>query len=213
MKALCLFFTLSLAQVILANGPMNQLIIETIGRKLKDVIGADILKNRELLQQIVDLQKSEAAQIYKFIDESMDKLSNDIFLTISEMKNNTETNILNIKMTMKDNLENMNAKVKMNDQKIVESMIGQNGSALSLTEDWMRESTEAIEVRNRSFISFSFFILHILQDIVSSRLSVCGHTQNHISPGVVSYDNILQSNTKEIRILGQTIKVRRVPCF
>ena len=70
MKASCLFFTLSLAQVILANGPMNQLNIETIGRKLKDVIGADILKNRELLQQIVDLQKSEAAQIYKFIDES-----------------------------------------------------------------------------------------------------------------------------------------------
>ena len=86
MKASCLFFTLSLAQVILANGPMNQLNIETIGRKLKDVIGADILKNRELLQQIVDLQKSEAAQIYKFIDESMDKLSNDIFLQISEMK-------------------------------------------------------------------------------------------------------------------------------
>ena len=132
MKASCLFFTLSLAQVILANGPMNQLNIETIGRKLKDVIGADILKNRELLQQIVDLQKSEAAQIYKFIDESMDKLSNDIFLTISEMKNNTETNILNIKMTMKDNLENMNAKVKMNDQKIVESMIGQNGSVQRL---------------------------------------------------------------------------------
>ena len=209
MKALCLFFTLSLAQVILANGPMNQFNIETIGRKLKDVIGADILKNRELLQQIVDLQKSEAAQIYKFIDESMDKLSNDIFLTISEMKNNTETNILNIKMTMKDNLENMNAKVRMNDQKIVESMIGQNGAALSLTEDWMRDSTE---VRNRSFISLSFFILQILQDIMSSSISVCGHTQNHISPGVVSYDNILQSNTKDIRILGQTIKVRRVPC-
>jgi hypothetical protein len=147
MKVSCLFLTLSLAQAILANSPMNQLNIETIGRKLKDVIGADILKNRELLQQMVDLQKSEASQIYKYIDESMDKLSNDIFLTISEMKNNTETNLLNIKMTMKDNLENMNAKVKMNDQKIVESIIGQNGSALSLTEDWIRKSTEAIEVR------------------------------------------------------------------
>ena len=162
MKASCLFLTLTLAQANLANSPINQLNIETIGRKLKDVIGADILKNRELLQQMVDLQKSEASQIYKYIDESMDKLSNDIFLTISEMKNNTETNILNIKMTMKDNLENMNAKVKMNDQKIVESIIGQNGSALSLTEDWMRESKEAIEVRDRSFLSIlsSFFIFY-----------------------------------------------------
>ena len=52
-----------------------------------------------------------------------------------------------------------------------------------------------------------------LQDIVSSRLSVCSHTQHHISPGVVSYDNTLQSNTKDIRILGETIKVRRLDCF
>ena len=148
MKASCLLIALSLAQTILAHSPMNQFNIETIGRKMKDVIGADILKNRELLQQIANLQKSEAKQIYKYIDESMEKLSNDIFLTMSEMKNNTEANIVNIKKTMKENLDNMNDKVKKNDQKMIENMIGLNGSALSLTEEWIRERSEAIEVRH-----------------------------------------------------------------
>ena len=37
-------------------GVRNQFNIETIGRKLKDTIAVDIQKNREILQELVDLQ-------------------------------------------------------------------------------------------------------------------------------------------------------------
>ena len=47
---------------------------------------------------MVDLQKSEAAWIYKYIDGSMEKLNNDILLTMSEMKNKTK-NIINSAVT------------------------------------------------------------------------------------------------------------------
>eukprot|EP00092_Neocalanus_flemingeri_P070164 GFUD01086084.1.p1 GENE.GFUD01086084.1~~GFUD01086084.1.p1 ORF type:complete len:118 (-),score=41.58 GFUD01086084.1:55-408(-) len=105
MKALDIFFPLILAPATLAqssgNMPnvMNQLNIETIGKKLKDVIGADIKKNRELLQELLDLHQNETAQIYKYIDESIEKLSKETFLTMSEFKNNTEDNLHNMDNT------------------------------------------------------------------------------------------------------------------
>eukprot|EP00092_Neocalanus_flemingeri_P070161 GFUD01086081.1.p1 GENE.GFUD01086081.1~~GFUD01086081.1.p1 ORF type:complete len:403 (-),score=128.86 GFUD01086081.1:21-1229(-) len=198
MKSSVLFFPLILATAILAQSPgnmpnvMNQLNIETIGKKLKDVIGADIQKNRKLLQELLDLHHNETAQIYKYIDESIEKLSKETFLTMSEFKNNTEDNLHNMDNTMKQNLQNINAKVESNDEKILESIIGTNGSVLSLTEEWMKKRSDAIE------------------NIVSSRLSICGHNRHHITPGVVAYDNILQSNTKEIRVLGQTMEWEEV---
>ena len=53
----------------------------------------------------------------------------------------------------------------------------------------------------------SYLTLMMLQNIMSSRLSVCGHKQHHIPPGIVSYDNTMQSNAKKMSVLGQTIKV------
>ena len=46
-------------------GVRNQFNIETIGRKLKDVIAVDIQKNREILQKLVNLQKNESEQMYQ----------------------------------------------------------------------------------------------------------------------------------------------------
>ena len=138
-------------------GVRNQFNIETIGRKLKDIIAVDIQKNREILQEVVDHQKNETEQ--KYIDEAIEKLSNATFFTLNEFKNNTEENLENMKTTMKENLESMNAKVDANDKKIVESIIGANGSALALTEDWMKARSDAIEVSSSStsFIFISSF--------------------------------------------------------
>ena len=153
MKVASLFFLPLLAPAILAQSSgnipnvMNQLNIETIGRQMKDVIGVDIQKNRDLLQELLDLHVNETKKIYNYIDEAIEKLSNEAFLSMSELKNNTEDNLNNMNTMMKQNLENMNAKVESNDQKILESTIGHNGSALSLTEEWMKERSEAIEVR------------------------------------------------------------------
>ena len=199
MKVASLFFLSLLAPAILAQSSgnipnvMNQLNIETIGRQMKDVIGVDIQKNRDLLQELLDLHVNETKKIYNYIDEAIEKLSNEAFLTMSELKNNTEDNLHNMNTMMKQNLESMNAKVESNDEKILESTIGDNESALILTEEWMKARSEAIE------------------NIVSSRLSICGHTQHHIPPGTVAYDNTLQSNTKEIRVLGQTMEVSKLP--
>ena len=137
-------------------GVRNQFNIETIGRKLKDTIAVDIQKNREILQELVDLQKNETEQMYKYIDEAIEKLSNATFFTLNEFKNNTEENLENIKTTMKENLESMNAKVDANEKKIVESIMGANGSALALTEDWMKARSEAIEVSSSSSFIFIF---------------------------------------------------------
>ena len=43
-------------------GVRNQFNIETIGRKLKDIIAVDIQKNREILQELVDLQKMKLSK-------------------------------------------------------------------------------------------------------------------------------------------------------
>ena len=134
-------------------GVRNQFNIETIGRKLKDTIAVDIQKNREILQELVDLQKNETEQMYQYIDQSIEKLSKATFFTLNEFKNNTEKNL---ETTMKDNLESINAKVDANDKKIVESIMGANGSALALAEDWMKARSEAIEVSSSSSSSFIF---------------------------------------------------------
>ena len=133
-------------------GVRNQFNIETIGRKLKDVIAVDIQKNREILQELVDLQKNETEQMYKYIDQSIEKLSNATFFTLNAFKTNTEENLEKMRTTMKGNLESINAKVDANDKKIVESIMGANGSALALTEDWMKARSEAIEVSTNRFI-------------------------------------------------------------
>jgi C-terminal processing protease CtpA/Prc len=137
-------------------GVRNQFNMETIGRKLKDVIAVDIQKNREILQELVDLQTNETEQMYKYIDQSIEKLSNVTFFALKKFKNNTEENLENMKTTMKHNLESINAKVDANNKKVVESIMGANGSALALTKDWMKARSEAIEVSSSSSSSFIF---------------------------------------------------------
>ena len=126
---------------------LNKHNIETIGRKLKRVIGADIQENRNLIQELLDVQVNETEKMYKYIDEAIAKLSDETFLAIKEIKNNTEDNLQNLGSTMKQNLEKINDKVDSNDQNIINGIIGSNGSALSLTEEWMEARSEAIEVR------------------------------------------------------------------
>ena len=80
MKVASLFFLPLLSPAILAQSSgnipnvMNQLNIETIGRQMKDVIGVDIQKNRDLLQELLDLHVNETKKIYNYIDEAIEKL-------------------------------------------------------------------------------------------------------------------------------------------
>ena len=124
MKAATAVILLCSAQAFLAQsaesmpGVRNQFNIETIGRKLKDTIAVDIQKNREILQELVDLQTNETEQMIKYIDQSIDKMSNVTFFALNELNNITEENCENMKITMKDNLESINAKVDTNDKKM-----------------------------------------------------------------------------------------------
>ena len=174
----------------------NSVSIDQLSRQIRDVTSRDVQDNRKLIQDVIDTGHNETAKVYKYIDEAIKQLADNLIESIREMKNNTQENFATVEKNIKTNLEKMNSNMKTNNQLIVEGLAEGNRSSLSLLEDWVKERTISLE------------------KIVSSRLSVCVHKREHQLPGTVTFDNFIHSKSdpKIINISGKDIEVRPPLC-
>ena len=174
----------------------NSVSIDQLSRQIRDVTSRDVQDNRQLIQDVIDTGHNETAKVYKYIDEAIKQLADNLIKSIREMKNNTEENFATVEENIKTNLEKMNTNVKTNNQLIVGGLAESNRSSLSLLGDWVKERTSSLE------------------KIVSSRLSVCVHKREHQLPGTVTFDNFIHSKSdpKIIKIRGEDIEVRPNLC-
>merc|ERR1712228_440330 len=81
-----------------------------------------------------------------------------------------------------------------NNQKILEQTVASNDSALALSLNWMSRRMDAAE------------------DILTSRVGVCGVSREQKMAGVVTYDRILHptEGDKKIRLAGENLEVNDV---
>merc|ERR1712004_535358 len=73
---------------------------------------------------------------------------------------------------LKENLNSLKTITDDNNEKIIENTVNSNNSALALSLDWMSKRMDATE------------------DILTSRVGVCGVSPDRREPGVVGYDRI-----------------------
>jgi hypothetical protein len=174
----------------------NSVSIDQLSRQIRDVTSRDVQDNRQLIQDVIDTEHNETVKVYKYIDEAIKQLAENLIESIREMKNNTEENFATIEENIKTNLEKMSTNMKTNNQLIVGGLAESNISSLSLLGDWVKERTSSLE------------------KIVSSRLSVCVHKREHQLPGTVTFDNFIHSKSdpKIIKIRGEDIEVRPSLC-
>merc|ERR1712037_489171 len=156
----------------------------------KDVL-PKIEHNFNMLKLSIEREHNETSQLYEYIDASIAHATTAIIKTIIEMKTNTDESIKALEENTKENLVALKTINNENNQKILETTVNSNNSALALSLDWLSRRMDAAE------------------DILTSRVGVCGVSPKRLEPGVVNYDRILHhtEGDKKIRLAGKDLSV------
>merc|ERR1711934_492518 len=156
----------------------------------KDVLPR-IEHNFNMLKLSIEREHNETSQLYEYIDASIAHATKAIVKIIIEMKTNTDESIKALEENTKENLVALKTINNENNEKILETTVNANNSALSSSLDWMSRRMDAAE------------------DILTSRVGVCGVSPKRLEPGVVNYDRILHhtEGDKKIRLAGKDLSV------
>merc|ERR1712018_115732 len=156
----------------------------------KDVL-PKIEHNFNLLKLSIEREHNETSQLYEYIDASIAHATKAIIKTIIDLKTNTDESIKALEENTKENLVSLKTINNENNQKILESTVHSNNSALALSLDWLSKRMDAAE------------------DVLTSRVGVCGVSSKRLEPGVVNYDRILHhtEGDKRIRLAGKDLLV------
>jgi len=151
----------------------------------------DIQRNFDLIKQTNEREYNETSQLYEYIDASIAHATKSIMKAITDLKTNTDESIRALGENTRENLISLKTINNENNQKILEKTVDSNDSALALSLNWMSRRMDAAE------------------DILTSRVGVCGVSDGHTLPGVVTYNRILHptEGDKKIRLAGEDLEV------
>merc|ERR1712083_67118 len=154
----------------------------------------DIQRNFDLIKQTNEREYKETSQIYEYIDASIAHATKSIMKAITDLKTNTDESIRALGENTRENLISLKTINNENNQKILEKTVDSSDSALALSLNWMSRRMDAAE------------------DILTSRVGVCGVSREQKMAGVVTYDRILHptEGDKKIRLAGKNLEVNDV---
>merc|ERR1711881_836291 len=144
----------------------------------------DIQRNFNLIKQTNEREYKETSQIYEYIDASIAHATKSIMKAITDLKTNTDESIRALGENTRENFISLKTINNENNQKILEKTVDSSDSALALSLNWMSRRMDAAE------------------DILTSRVGVCGVSREQKMAGVVTYDRILHptEGDKKIRL-------------
>merc|ERR1712115_19317 len=144
-----------------------------------------------ILKLSIERQHNETSQLYKYIDATTSHTTAELVKRIIDLKENTDESLKALEENTKENLNSLKTITNDNNKKIIETTVNSNNSALALSLDWMSRRMDATE------------------DILTSRVGVCGVSPDRREPGVVGYDRILHhtEGDKRIRLAGKDLLV------
>jgi len=151
----------------------------------------DIQRNFNLIKQTNEREYKETSQIYEYIDASIAHATKSIMKAITDLKTNTDESIRALGENTRENFISLKTINNENNQKILEKTVDSSDSALALSLNWMSRRMDAAE------------------DILTSRVGVCGVSREQKMAGVVTYDRILHptEGDKKIRLAGKDLEV------
>merc|ERR1712186_10590 len=154
----------------------------------------DIQRNFDLIKQTNEREYKETSQIYEYIDASIANATKTNIKKITDLKTNTDESIRALGENTRENFISLKTINNENNQKILEQTVASNDSALALSLNWMSRRMDAAE------------------DILTSRVGVCGVSREQKMAGVVTYDRILHptEGDKKIRLAGKNLEVNDV---
>merc|ERR1712156_751970 len=159
--------------------------------KIQNKVTPWIQHLEKILKLSIERQHNETSQLYKYIDDSIAHATSEVVKRIIDLKENTDESLKALEENMKENLNSLKTITDDNNEKIIENTVNSNNSALALSLDWMSKRMDATE------------------DILTSRVGVCGVSPDRREPGVVGYDRILHhtEGDKRIRLAGEDLSV------
>merc|ERR1712228_1005363 len=159
--------------------------------RITNKVMPDIQRNFNLIKQTNEREYKETSQIYEYIDASIAHATKSIMKAITDLKTNTDESIRALGENTRENLISLKTINNENNQKILEQTVASNDSALALSLNWMSRRMDAAE------------------DILTSRVGVCGVSREQKMAGVVTYDRILHptEGDKKIRLAGENLEV------
>merc|ERR1712109_195303 len=162
--------------------------------KIQNKVTPWIQHLEKILKLSIERQHNETSQLYKYIDDSIAHATSEVVKRITDLKENTDESLKALEENMKENLNSLKTITDDNNEKIIETTVNSNKSALALSLDWMSKRMDATE------------------DILTSRVGVCGVSPDRREPGVVGYDRILHhtEGDKRIRLAGKDLSVSDV---
>ena len=110
--------------------------------------------NFNMLKLSIEREHNETSQLYEYIDASIAHATKAIIKTIIDMKTNTDESIKALEENTKENLISLKTINNENNQKILETTVNSNNSALALSLDWLSKRMDAAEVSFRYFHLF-----------------------------------------------------------
>ena len=60
----------------------NSVSIDQLSRQIRDVTSRDIQDNRQLIQDVIDTEHNETVKVYKYIDEAIKQLADNLIESI-----------------------------------------------------------------------------------------------------------------------------------
>merc|ERR1711963_1188261 len=159
--------------------------------KIQNKVTPWIQHLEQILKLSIERQHNETSQLYKYIDDSIAHATSEVVKRITDLKENTDESLKALEESMKENLNSLKTITDDNNEKIIENTVNSNNSALALSLDWLSKRMDATE------------------DILTSRVGVCGVSPDRREPGVVGYDRILHhtEGDKMIRLAGKNLSV------
>merc|ERR1712223_1859906 len=159
--------------------------------KIQNEVTPWIQHLENILKLSIERQHNETSQLYKYIDASISHATAELVKRIKDLKENTDESLKALEENTKENLNSLKTITEDNNEKIIENTVNSNNSALALSLDWMSKRMDATE------------------DILTSRVGVCGVSPDRREPGVVGYDRILHhtEGDKKIRLAGKDLSV------
>merc|ERR1711936_873825 len=154
--------------------------------KIQNKVTPWIQHLENILKLSIERQHNETSQLYKYMDDSIAHATSEVVKRITDLKENTDESLKALEENTKENLNSLKTITDDNNEKIIENTVNSNNSALALSLDWMSKRMDATE------------------DILTSRVGVCGVSPDRREPGVVGYDRILHhtEGDKKIRLAG-----------
>merc|ERR1712012_1352111 len=162
--------------------------------KIQNEVTPWIQHLENILKLSIERQHNETSQLYKYIDATTSHTTAELVKRIIDLKENTDESLKAVEENTKENLNSLKTITNDNNKKIIETTVTSNNSALALSLDWMSRRMDATE------------------DILTSRVGVCGVSPDRREPGVVGYDRILHhtEGDKMIRLAGKNLSVSDV---